>query len=101
MSDNLINVRQAADILNISRSTLYQWVYRGKLPAVFLSKRAIRFTVKALEEFILNNTKTRNKEQSPEKLSSKPKPALRGILVASRRSRLDDFLERAKAETAE
>lgn len=40
---NLLNYADAADLLNIPRSTLDGWVHRREVPHIRLSPRTVRF----------------------------------------------------------
>jgi excisionase family DNA binding protein len=51
-SDSLMTYVDAADYLQVGRSTLYDLVGRGELPVVRLSPRCIRFRRQDLEEFV-------------------------------------------------
>ena len=50
----LVSVEQAAQILSVSVSTLYGWVWQRRIPFVKLG-RALRFDVSDLQEFIRRN----------------------------------------------
>jgi excisionase family DNA binding protein len=41
--DRLLTVRELAERLGISPGTAYHWISQGRLPAVRLSKRCVRF----------------------------------------------------------
>jgi excisionase family DNA binding protein len=47
----LMNVKEAADYLAVSVSTLYGWAWQRKLPFVKVG-RALRFDVSDLQKFI-------------------------------------------------
>jgi excisionase family DNA binding protein len=53
-SSQLINVNEAAQVLAVSPSTLYGWVWQRKIPFVKVG-RAVRFEMADLERFILQN----------------------------------------------
>lgn len=50
----LVSVEQAAQILSVSVSRLYGWVWQRRIPFVKLG-RALRFDVSDLQEFIRRN----------------------------------------------
>lgn len=56
----LINVKEAAKLLNVSVHTLYSWVSQRRIPFVKLGRRT-EFDMKDLEEWIEEN-KTRQQE---------------------------------------
>jgi excisionase family DNA binding protein len=41
--DRLLDVRQAAELLGLKSSTLYQWAYNRRIPVVKLFGKALRF----------------------------------------------------------
>jgi excisionase family DNA binding protein len=43
LTGRLLTARELADRLGVSVETVLRWARRGKLPAVYLSSRAIRF----------------------------------------------------------
>jgi excisionase family DNA binding protein len=43
VTERLLTARELADRLGVSVETVLRWARRGKLPAVYLSSRAIRF----------------------------------------------------------
>jgi len=50
----LVSVEQAAQILSVSVSTLYGWVWQRRIAFIKLG-RALRFDVSDLQEFIRRN----------------------------------------------
>jgi len=34
MSDKLYTINEVADILKVNKMTVYQWIYKGKLPSI-------------------------------------------------------------------
>ena len=59
-TDSLLTAKDVAKILNIKRSTVYEAVVRGRLPAVSLWKGKrrtfLRFRCSDIEEFIRQRT---------------------------------------------
>jgi excisionase family DNA binding protein len=53
-SARLLTVRQAAGWLNISVSTVYEWVWQRRIDFVKVG-RAVRFDIKEPEKFIEEN----------------------------------------------
>jgi len=47
----LLTAEQAARLLNVSRSRIYEWIQSGELPSVTLG-RSRRITRSALERFV-------------------------------------------------
>ena len=48
----LVNRRTAADMLGISERSLFDLTANGTIPAIRLNQRNVRYSVKALEEFV-------------------------------------------------
>ena len=49
--DRLLGVAEAAALLGLKRSTMYQWAYERRIPTVKLG-RALRFRLSAIERLI-------------------------------------------------
>jgi excisionase family DNA binding protein len=47
----LLSVKQVAQILGVKPSTIYLWAATRRLPAIYLSPRAIRFERKVIDEY--------------------------------------------------
>ncbi|MFI5097242.1 MAG: helix-turn-helix domain-containing protein [Candidatus Acidiferrales bacterium] len=54
-AETLVTVKEAAQFLSVSVSTLYGWVWQRKIPFVKVG-RALRFKMSALENFVQANT---------------------------------------------
>jgi len=50
--DRLLDVREAATILGLKPSTLYQWAYERRIPVVKLLGRALRFRLSTIQKLI-------------------------------------------------
>jgi len=50
-TDRLLRPREAAEMLGISRGTLYNWAYQRRIPIVKLG-HTLRFSRKELERYI-------------------------------------------------
>lgn len=50
--DRLLDVREAAVLLGLKPSTLYQWAYERRIPVVKLFGRALRFRLSTIEKLI-------------------------------------------------
>lgn len=50
--DRLLTVDEAAQLLGLKRSTLYQWAYERRIPTVKLLGRALRFRLSTIERLI-------------------------------------------------
>jgi excisionase family DNA binding protein len=50
----LLNIRQAAQMLSVSVSTLYGWIWQRRIPFVKIG-RSVRFDIRDLEQFIQSN----------------------------------------------
>jgi excisionase family DNA binding protein len=50
--DRLLDVNEAATILGLKPSTLYQWAYERRVPVVKLFGRALRFRLSTIRKLI-------------------------------------------------
>lgn len=70
-TDSLLTARDVAKILNIKKSTVYEAVLRGRLPAVSLWKgnrrRLLRFRRSDIAEFIRERTTAPRTQDSTRK----------------------------------
>lgn len=57
----LLNIRQAAQLLAVSVSTLYSWVSQRRIPFVKVG-RSVRFDLNEMEEFIQLNRRAPRSE---------------------------------------
>jgi excisionase family DNA binding protein len=48
----LLTVQDVAQMLGVNRDTIYDWIEDGTIPAVRLTPKTIRFSPKAIDEFI-------------------------------------------------
>jgi excisionase family DNA binding protein len=48
----ILTVREACGLLRISRGTLYAEVHAGRLPAIWLGRRCLRFSTYALQTWL-------------------------------------------------
>ena len=51
LDEKLISIQQAADLLGLTKKTLYAWTYEGKLPA-FKVGRSKRVKLNDLEQLV-------------------------------------------------
>ncbi len=52
VEDRLLDVHDAAAMLGLKPSTLYQWAYERRVPVVKLFGRALRFRLSAVQKLI-------------------------------------------------
>jgi len=53
MTDRLLSVDEAAQMLGATRGTIYQWAYQGRIPKVKLfGKGSLRFRESSLKKLI-------------------------------------------------
>lgn len=50
--ERLLTAAEVADLLRVSRATVYRWVDDGRLPAIQLGGRTIRFNPRAIDHFL-------------------------------------------------
>jgi excisionase family DNA binding protein len=60
LHEPLLTVDEAATLLALRPTTIYQWVREGRLPCVRLGPRAIRFTRSLLEQWASEQIEARN-----------------------------------------
>jgi excisionase family DNA binding protein len=53
--DRLLDVRETAAKLGVSRKTIYQWAYERRLPVVKLFGKALRFRLSTIEKLIVDS----------------------------------------------
>jgi excisionase family DNA binding protein len=53
--DRLLDVKEAATLLGVKPSTLYQWAYERRIPSVKLMGRALRFRLSTIEKLITDS----------------------------------------------
>jgi excisionase family DNA binding protein len=53
--DRLLNVNEAASMLGLKTSTLYQWAYERRIPVVKLFGRALRFRLSTIQKLITDS----------------------------------------------
>ena len=51
-SSTYLSYQEAADLLRVSRATLYSWVYERRIPHVRLSSRTVRFIREDLDRWM-------------------------------------------------
>ena len=75
---NLMTIRETAQFLSVSTSTLYGWVWQRRIPFIKVG-RALRFERRDLETFIQSN----RVEARPEMKRGQPSRELRRIRDAA------------------
>jgi len=63
MSEEMLNIKQTAELLKVGQSTIRRLVKDGKLPVVRVGGQ-LRFEAEQLELFITNNRVNQQKEVS-------------------------------------
>jgi excisionase family DNA binding protein len=53
--DRLLDVREAAELLSMKVSTLYEWSYERRIPVVKLFGRALRFRLSTILKLIADS----------------------------------------------
>lgn len=57
MSKELLRVHEAAEVLNVSRWTIYRWVDEGRLKATKIGKGSLRIFRNSVEALVEANRK--------------------------------------------
>jgi excisionase family DNA binding protein len=52
VTERLLTARQVADQLGLSVETVLRWARQGRIPAVYLSNRAIRFRQDDVDAYV-------------------------------------------------
>jgi excisionase family DNA binding protein len=55
MTTDLLRVRDAARMLNVSRRTIYRWIEEGRLEATKLNKSSLRVYQSSIEKLMDRN----------------------------------------------
>ncbi len=53
--DRLLDAREAAELLGLKPSTLYQWAYERRIPIVKLFGRSLRFRLSTIQKLIVDS----------------------------------------------
>jgi excisionase family DNA binding protein len=72
VAPSLLTTREVADRLGLAPATVLRWAQAGKLPAVYLSSRAIRFREDDLEAFLEQRATPRRGTPSPTPSAAQP-----------------------------
>ena len=59
MNNNLLRVGQAAEVLNVSRWTIYRWIEEGRLQATKIGKGSLRIFAQSVDTLVESNRKER------------------------------------------
>lgn len=50
--DKLLSVDEVAEMLGVTKATIYSWTYRNKIPHIKLSKRLLKFRERDIIDWI-------------------------------------------------
>jgi excisionase family DNA binding protein len=56
MKEDLMTIKQCAEFLQVSTATLYQWVYKRRIPYMRLGIRTVRFSRAQIEKWLSENS---------------------------------------------
>jgi len=73
MPDRLLDVNQAAAMLGLKPSTLFQWAHDRRIVVVRLFGRALRFKLSTIEKLIADSERLARRP-----LAEDPRPRARG-----------------------
>jgi excisionase family DNA binding protein len=65
-SDRLLDAREAAQLLGVKVSTLYDWSYERKIPVVKLFGRSLRFRLSTLLKLMADSERPALRAQKPD-----------------------------------
>jgi len=66
MNDRLLNVGEVAELLGLSKGTIYHLVSQRRLPCVRLSARCLRFRESEIQDFIKKLAASGPSDQFPQ-----------------------------------
>jgi excisionase family DNA binding protein len=72
VATSLLTTREVADRLGLAPATVLRWAQAGKLPAVYLSSRAVRFRAEDLATFLEERATPRRGTPSPTPNAAQP-----------------------------
>ena len=68
MDDESLKAAEVAAILNVKIATIRKWTSQGRIPCIRLSRRAVRYSEKAIQEW--KQTKTSSDKGDPHCVNS-------------------------------
>jgi excisionase family DNA binding protein len=73
LPDRLLDVKEVAAMLSVKPSTIYQWAYHRRLPAVklFGPHGALRFRLSEVEKLIVSSERPALRSRGPEAVDSR------------------------------
>ncbi|MEW6116362.1 MAG: helix-turn-helix domain-containing protein [Nitrospirota bacterium] len=78
MSEKLLRVEELAEMLNLKPSSIYQLVFKRKIPCIKISRRAVRFELNQILKWL------ESKAQQP---GAEPVPVPKPVRRSTRRKR--------------
>jgi excisionase family DNA binding protein len=78
MTHRLLTARAVAERLSVSPETVLRWARRGRLPAVYLSSRAIRFREDDLDAWLAERATPRREAPTTPTGAARANSTLRG-----------------------
>jgi len=95
--EKLLKVQEVAEILGLSADSIYAWASRGKLPVVRISRKAVRFRERDVEEFIQKNLATGKTQPITTNKATKQKTS-RSSKMSVLDNQVKKYIENAKKE---
>lgn len=91
----LLKAKEVAKLLQVDRSTIYEWAREGWLPSVALSSGAVRFREEDVEEFVKTRTRPNGNGASRQNQAHQSTPSKEPHKVTRRRL-LSSFTRRCE-----
>jgi excisionase family DNA binding protein len=98
--ENLLTVQEVAEKLKISETTVYQWKAQGILPAVQLSRKALRFREKDINAFIDSKSPQTAAQHCPPSNKPRKKKSI-SARITGLNDQIQKYVESAKGEVLE
>jgi excisionase family DNA binding protein len=95
MRERLMTISELAEMLNVSKKTIYQNVYHRRIPALQINKKTLRFDPRAIEAWL--KSKTRDAEERPAKTPVRKSPG-RPKKNGRADAKIERLIESVKAE---
>jgi excisionase family DNA binding protein len=97
MREKLMTIDELAEMLNMTKKTIYQNVYHKRIPYISVNKKCLRFDPAAIDAWLAS--KSRPAQERTEKTPVRRSPGRpRKKIEAGEAARIERLIESAKAE---
>jgi excisionase family DNA binding protein len=94
----LLTVKEVAEKLNIAEATVYAWKAQGILPAVQLSRKAVRFREKDIEDLIERKLVHSGAQPFPSSIKPRKQKKSSSANIIGLDGQIQRYIESAKRE---